>query len=523
VAITLGIAASLGALVWWATFGPDSKIVNASYPLLILTGCAFVGLLLAARPLSQLTGRPQRLARFLGSKALSIYLWQGFGLLAADRLVTRQGIGGAPGVLAALFVVVVVTTACVGAFGWIEDLAARRPTRLPRLEFLPVAAAALACLVLAAALRPAVDSDESALPPSGQAVVARGERIPDQLRKSDQGGADSGHGRLNSTARSGDPKVRIQAALDEWVKHNRDTLQSLGSRRIDVAVADASGSVVDARWSKAERRPDGVQPWWSMSKVVTTAWLTRLVDQGTVTLDDRLSKYLPSVPHGDAITLEDLARHQSGIPSEFDRTLDNANPREELEDWFADPRLEFQPGTGFAYSRVGYYLLAWALEEASGTAWNDVVRDLGTQAGVQLVVDEDIEPTPEPTHPGAGTYRGHLWSSGGILATADDSARFFRWLMTDGVSPTGRSAMATFANDKTSWFYGLALLPLCPCDEDGRWLRSSRYGLDSLIGTWAFDENTTATVFIDPDNWFTDEGPRPEFYELEASLLDAAS
>jgi hypothetical protein len=97
-----------------------------------------------------------------------------------------------------------------------------------------------------------------------------------------------------------------------------------------------------------------------------------------------------------------------------------------------------------------------------------------------------------------------------------------RWLMTEGVSPAGRSAMATFANDKDSWFFGLALLRLCPCDADGPWLRSSRYGLDSLIGTWAFDENTTATVFIDPDNWFTEEGPRPEFYDLEAMLLDTA-
>lgn len=140
---------------------------------------------------------------------------------------------------------------------------------------------------------------------------------------------------------------------------------------------------------------------------------------------------------------------------------------------------------------------------------------------MQLVIDEELEPMPQPTHPGAGVYRGRLWSSGGILATPEDSARFFRWLMTDGVSPAGRAAMTTFANDKAAWFYGLGLLPLCPCEADEVALRSSRYGLDSLIGSWAYDESTTATVFLDPDAWFDDDGPRPEFYELEGLLLDA--
>jgi CubicO group peptidase (beta-lactamase class C family)/peptidoglycan/LPS O-acetylase OafA/YrhL len=522
--LAVGTVASFAAIAWWANFGPSSKIVNASYPLQILTGCVFVAFLLAAPAIGRLSGRPQRLIRLLGSKALSIYLWQGFGLLAADRLVTRQGIDGTAGAAASILVVAVVTAACVWAFGWVEDVAAHRPAQPPRLRFVPVAAAATVCFVLAAALRPATDS-VGRLPPSGQAVIARGGLVNEQVHNSARperrhNSASSQRGR---SSRSNDPAVRVQGTLDAWVDRNRDTLRSLGTHRIDAIVVAPTGTVIPVGWSAASAPSDaGVLPWWSMSKVVTTAWLSQLVDEGLVSLQDPLSKFVPQAPHSKEITLEHLARHQSGIPTEFDQPLEDASPREELERWFDTPRLEFKPGTGFAYSRIGYYLLAWALEQASGTSWEDTVRSFGGRAGVHLVIDEDLEPMPEPTHPGTGSYRGRLWSSGGILATPDDSARFFRWLMTDGVSRSGRAAMATFSNDKASWYYGLGLLPLCPCQPEGSWVKSTRYGLDSLIGSWAFDEDTTATVFLDPDSWFTDDGPRPEFYELEALLLDAS-
>ena len=523
VAVLLGAAASIGALAWWASFGPASGVVNESYPLQILVGGALLAWLVAAASvIGRTTGTLHRLVRRIGSRALSIYLWQGFGLLAADRLVTRQGIGAPLDAVLSLVVVVVVTAACVAAFGWVEDAAAGRPARPPRLALAPLAAAGLACVVASLALTP-VPGTSGRLPPSGQAVVARGALIEEQLDEPAkraarrQRGADAD---LSVEARD----ARFQAVLDEWAIQNRSVLELLGSRRIDATVAEPSGAITRLSWGSDRVDDDELVAWWSMTKTVTAAWLSELADQNVVSLDDPVARYLPEMPHGDSITLEQLARHQSGIPTEADPFALEANARVDLELWVENPRLVFEPGERFEYSRLGYFILAWSLEEATGASWVDTVQSWADEAGVRLVLDEELDPQPEPTHPGGrGDYRGRLWASGAIHATRVDSAHFFRWLMTEHLSPRAQEQMATFALDERSWHYGLGLLPLCPCESDGEWLRSSRYGIDALSGSLAYDEDTSGAVFITPDVWFRDDAPSPEFYELQSLLLDVAT
>ena len=513
-AFAVGAAALVSAIAWWAAFGPDSGIVNASYPLLLLAGVATVGMLLALAPaLRELHGLPSRLVDVIGSRALTIYLWQGFGLLAADQLVTRREVTGPGGAVAAIVVVVTVTSAAAWAFGWIEDLAAARRPRLPHARLVPLGAMAVAVLVGAAALEPA-SGTTAALPPSGQAVIDRSRY--NETRTEVEGTAT----RLDPAV---DPVERVQAAFDDWVARSRDALGTIGSERVEAAVTVSTGQVVRVSWIDGGGEPEnGLVPWMSMSKAVTGAWLAQLAADGIVALDDPVSAYLPDVPHGDEITLGHLVRHRSGIPTEYDDgEFYDANPRLDLEEWFDDPRLAFDPGGDFAYSRRGYFLLAWALEEASGESWTAMVHRLERGAGVDLVIDEELDPWPEISHPGDGEYRGRTWAAGGLAATFEDTARFHRWLLTDGITARARDLMTRFVPDMRDWDYGLALLPLCPCERDGEWLRAPRYGLDAALGTWAFDEDTTAVVFLKAHQWLH-QGGDAIFYELQDALLDAA-
>ena len=115
------------------------------------------------------------------------------------------------------------------------------------------------------------------------------------------------------------------------------------------------------------------------------ALLLKLVDDGKVSLDDTLSKWLPGVPHADQVTLRELARMTSGY---VDYVINNdafaaaayANPfrqwtPQELLAFALDKPLEYQPGTNWNYAHTNYVLLGLALEKATGESMPKLLSD----------------------------------------------------------------------------------------------------------------------------------------------------
>lgn len=324
------------------------------------------------------------------------------------------------------------------------------------------------------------------------------------------------------------PKGEIEA----WLARHPDLRTDPGLTRISGSFVAPDGRASVFTWAAGHdvvvtpvdpvRGPSDreLRTWWSMTKTATAVWLLRASEAGQVNLEDRLSAWVPEVPNAESITLEQLARHQSGIPSEADDSSFVTTPVGVLGRYEAAPELVFEPGSGFAYSRTGYVLLALALERATGTTWTEAMRSLGDEAGVHLVFDEEIDPLEEVTDPDGHGYHGRLWSSGGILSDPSTLAVFMRWALTEGVSADSMHRMGAFDADKGDWIYGIGLMPLCLCSNDGPHVRSRRVGLDSVAGTYAVDLDTTASVSMFPDRWFGNDGPRIEFYELESTLLD---
>lgn len=540
----VGAALAAAAVVTVLRLGPDDFVVNRSALLTLLVGGAGLALLLAVhRPLSAVRGVLVRVVDVLVGRTLTIYLWHGFGLVAAAELVDGRLAPGPLRWVLSLAVVVVVTAGCVVLFGRVEDWAAGRGNRGESVGWrwvsvgpaplqlragrrvdrrlrpaLRAAGAVLAAALVGAALASSPGGASTAEPLSGQAVAARAGLVDATT--------------TTTTVLPGAPARTVRSEIAAWLERHPDLQSFGGMTTLSGALTHADGSVEVFSWSAGDvpvvTASDAAAPavdddplvWWSITKAATATWLMRSVEAGTVSLDDPLSTWVPEAPHGDRITLEQLARHQSGISSAVDDSLFDTTPDEVLSRWEEDPDLLFEPGTAFEYSRAGYLYLGLALERATGTTWRAAMEDMGSQAGVRLSFDEDLEPVDRVTDPDGHGYRGRTWSSGGILSSAADLSRFFRWAFRDGLTPTSIEAMTDFAGDKGDWVYGVGLMPLCPCARDGSTVSSPRVGLDSVAGTFAADLRTGAVVSVFSDGWFSPTGPRPEFYELESVLLD---
>lgn len=531
-ALGLGAAATVAALWWWTRFGPPDGIVNRSLALTMLVGLAGVGVALAAREQLAVVGGPVgRAVDLIGRRALTIYLWQGFGLLAAARLVDARLDPGPLRAGAALVVVAAVIAGAVVVFGPLEDQAAGRrpvrPTRTWRRAPLVVAGAA----VVAVALLVPVPGGSGAVaepPLSGKAVVTRADEIRRQLESP----APVATAPAPPPA-AADRPAAVAAVVDAWVARHRAMAEAVDLHSLEGALVAADGEVLRLSWTVGQPtvvtrvddgEPASEQPlaWWSMTKAATVVWLMRAAEAGALDLDDPLARWVPEAPNAERITLEQLARHSSGIPSELDAGLFEAAPDAAIDTYRDRPRLAFEPGTGFAYSRLGYFLLALAVERATGTTWRSAMEDLAARAGVTLSFDEDLTPFDRVTDPDGHGYRGGLWASGGILSTLRDGARFVRWALTEGVSPGSLARMTEFSSDPDHWFYGIGLMPLCPpCEVAGDRLSASRFGLDAATGFFVVDPAAGTSLMMAPSNWFDDDGPRPEFYELQSELLDA--
>jgi CubicO group peptidase (beta-lactamase class C family) len=117
----------------------------------------------------------------------------------------------------------------------------------------------------------------------------------------------------------------------------------------------------------------------SMTKQFTAAAVLLLVENGRLTLDDPIRKWLPSLPAAaDAIRIRHLLTHTSGLidyedvmPETTTTQLHDADVLRLLE---TEDRTYFMPGTQYRYSNSGYALLALIVGRASGSDFATFLR-----------------------------------------------------------------------------------------------------------------------------------------------------
>jgi D-alanyl-D-alanine carboxypeptidase len=158
----------------------------------------------------------------------------------------------------------------------------------------------------------------------------------------------------------------------------------------------------------------------SNTKTMTAAVTMQLAQESKLSLDDRVSKYLPGVPNGDNITIAELLEMRSGLYNytnapEVSASLDRDptkvwSPAELLGIAFAHPP-NFPPGTAFEYSNTNYALLGLIIEKVDGKPLAQAMQDrLFGPLGLQntILPANSVNTIPDPYS------HGYLYGSSSV-------------------------------------------------------------------------------------------------------------
>jgi D-alanyl-D-alanine carboxypeptidase len=205
----------------------------------------------------------------------------------------------------------------------------------------------------------------------------------------------------------------------------------------------------------------------SITKLYTATVIMRFSEQGTLSLDDPMSKYLPEnliqgihvckgKDYTREITLKQLLSHTSGIADYYSekpkggKTLFELFLEEPDRSWTVDQTIErarkiltpnFAPGTGASYSDTNFQLLGKVIEIVTGkplhVVYEDVIfRPLDLK---HTWLIGRSEPQVAPSAPTADVFykdininkirsNGSYWADGGIVSTVEDMIIFLKAL-----------------------------------------------------------------------------------------------
>jgi CubicO group peptidase (beta-lactamase class C family) len=128
-------------------------------------------------------------------------------------------------------------------------------------------------------------------------------------------------------------------------------------------------------------QPDNVFRIGSITKQFTAVAILQLMEQGKLSLQDDITKFIPDYPtHGHKITIEHLLTHTSGIKSytgmkDFGEIMRKDMKPEELINHFKNQPMDFAPGTKWMYNNSGYYLLGFIIEKVSGKTYPQYLEE----------------------------------------------------------------------------------------------------------------------------------------------------
>jgi CubicO group peptidase (beta-lactamase class C family) len=176
--------------------------------------------------------------------------------------------------------------------------------------------------------------------------------------------------------------------------------------------------------------------------------LLKLVDEKKVSLDDKLSKWLPEIPHAEQVTLGQLAQMTSGyVDYVIGNTAMNdalyANPFRrwtvpELLGYATSKPLLYAPGTNWNYAHTNYLLLGLALEKATGEEMSKLLSEkvLGP-LGLTETVNSLTPEIPSPAlHAFSSERRAFLNIPAGTPFYEDSTFWDPSWTITHGAIQT---------------------------------------------------------------------------------------
>ena len=228
----------------------------------------------------------------------------------------------------------------------------------------------------------------------------------------------------------------VVGAVEERLRLYRDAAHGFA---VLVRVGDQKRVLVSGTADEATRRPvrrgDRFQVG-SITKSLTAAAVLTLVDDGRLSLDDTVERWLPGLlEHGREVTVEQLLSQRSGLP-DYWQFIDDVE-----EDLVWQPRaavrlvagrpLDFPPGTQTVYTNTNFFVLGLIAEKVSGEKVEELIEQevsapLG-MTGTALPLTSDLTVQGYAGSEPVGLPNSSLaWTAGAAVSTVDDIDRFWQ-------------------------------------------------------------------------------------------------
>lgn len=225
----------------------------------------------------------------------------------------------------------------------------------------------------------------------------------------------------DTLARTGVPSASIAVVKDGKLAY----VKAYGKARMDPAVP----ATPEMRYSIG-----------SVSKQFTAAALLLLQEQGKLSMNDKVAKYLPSLTRANEVTIRQLLSHTSGYqdywPQDYvmPMMLKPTTAQSIMDRWAKIP-LDFEPGAKWQYSNTNYVIAGAIIEKVSGKRLLQFLREKIFQPlnmKSVLNIDEerlgDTDPVGYlrfalgPPRPAPKEGNGWLFAAGELAMTAHDLA-----------------------------------------------------------------------------------------------------
>jgi len=180
----------------------------------------------------------------------------------------------------------------------------------------------------------------------------------------------------------------------------------------------------------------------SVSKQFTATAMLMLAEEGKLSLDDPVARFLPDLTRAKDVRIRQLLSHTSGYSDYWPQDyvppfmLRPATAESILGRWARQP-LDFEPGTKYQYSNTGYVAAGAIVEKASGTPLLDLLKKrIFVPLGMQSVADVDRGRLTESDPVGYMRYGlgplrvapkegpGWLFAAGELAMTPSDLAKW---------------------------------------------------------------------------------------------------
>jgi D-alanyl-D-alanine carboxypeptidase len=228
----------------------------------------------------------------------------------------------------------------------------------------------------------------------------------------------------------------------------------------------------------------------SNTKQFVAAAMLLLVQDGKVSLDDKVARFIPDLTRANDVSVRQLLSHTAGYVDYY--PLDYLAPymakpttvNAILADWGRRP-LSFEPGTRWSYSNTGYAIAGRIIEIASGMSLDDFVRSRITdKLDMMSVIDTSTTPwdsrDPQgyevaalgPPRPAHAEGKNWIWAAGNLAMTASDLARWDIGLMHDAIlTSASRRELSkeTLLSGGTGTNYGLGMFVRTTDEGRLRW------------------------------------------------------